>query len=98
MTGFGNFNFLPKTRQSVFTEIMFRSKARPPYEKVMKKTPEGIIHLADMDMKGMSDNKFKSLWYGSFDNTESVLGHKPDLKSAAKTTFAVPLSMWKALS
>lgn len=96
MTGFGNFDFFPKTRQSVFTEIMFRSKARPPYEKVMKKTPKGIIHLADMDMKGMSDNKFKSLWYGSFDNTENILGHKPNLKSAAKTTFAVPISMWKA--
>ena len=95
MTGFGNFDFFPKTRQSVFTKIMFRSKPRPHYKKMMKKSPEGIVHLADMDMKGMSDNKFKSLWYGSFDNTENILGHKPDLKSAAKTTFAVPLSMWR---
>lgn len=96
LTGFGNFDFLPKTRQSVFTEIIFRSKPRPAYEKVMKKSPKGVVHLADMNMRGMSDNKFKSLWYGSFDNTENILGHKPDLKSAARTTFAVPLIMWEA--
>jgi len=48
-----------------------------------------------MDMKGMGENKFKSLWFGSFDNTEKLLGHKPDLRSAAKTTFAVPVSFWK---
>ncbi len=95
MTGFGNFDFFAKTRQSVFMEIVFRSKPRPAYEKVMKKSPEGVIHLADMDMKGMDDNKFKSLWYGSFAATESILGHKPNLKSAAKTTFAIPLKMWK---
>jgi len=61
----------------------------------MKEAPLGVIHLADMRMHGMSENKFQSLWYGSFDNTERVIGHKPDLRSAAKTTFAVPVSMWK---
>lgn len=39
VTGFGGFDFLPKTRQSVFTEITFRSKPRPPYEWVMKEAP-----------------------------------------------------------
>lgn len=96
-TGFGSFEFLPRTRQAVFTEIVFRSKPRPIYEWVMKKAPENVIHLADMDMKGMSENKFKSLWYGSLDNTEKILGHKPDLRSAAKTTFALPVSLWREL-
>lgn len=95
VTGFGSFTFLPKTRQAVFTEIVFRSKPRPNYEWVMKEAPKNILHLADMDMKGMGENKFKSLWYGSLDNTEKVLGHKPDLQSAAKTTFAIPLHLWK---
>lgn len=95
MTGFGNFDFFPKTRQAVFTEIVFRTKPRPDYEWVMKETPSGIIHLADMDMKGMRENQFKALWYGSFDNTENILGHKPNLRSAAKTTFAVPPELWK---
>lgn len=95
MTGFGSFDFFPKTRQAVFVEIVFRTKPRPDYDWVMKETPTGIIHLADMDMKGMRENQFKALWYGSFDNTENVLGHKPDLRSAAKTTFAIPLELWK---
>lgn len=94
VTGFGNFDFLPKTRQAIFTEIVFRCKPRPNYEWVMKETPEGVIHLADMDMKGISENHFKALWYGSFDNTEKRLGGKPDLQSAAKTTFAIPVHLW----
>jgi hypothetical protein len=62
----------------------------------MKEAPQGVIHLADMDMKGMNENKFKSLWYGSFDRTEEIIGHKPDLRSAAKTTFALPRSLWRS--
>lgn len=96
-TGFGGFDFLPKTRQAVFTDLTFRVKPRPEYDKVMKRTPPDIIHIADMDMKGMSENKFKSLWYGSLDNTENILGHKPDLRSAAKTTFAIPVELWKEI-
>lgn len=94
ITGLGGFSFLPKTRQAVFTEIVFRSKPRPVYEWVMKEAPKDVLHLADMDMKCMSENKFKALWYGSLDNTEKLLGHKPDMRSAAKTTFAVPLRLW----
>lgn len=96
VTGFGNFGFLPQTRQAVFTEITFRSKPRPNYAWIMKEAPEGIIHLADMDMKGMGENKFKALWYGSFDNTEKRLGSKPDLRSAAKTTFAIPSDLYES--
>lgn len=98
VTGFGNFDFLPKTRQAVFTEIVFRVKPRPDYEMVMKEASVGIIHLADMDMKGMRENKFRKLWYGSFDNTEKIIGHVPDLRSAAKTTFAIPLNLWREVS
>jgi len=94
VTGLGCFDFLPKTRQAFFTEIVFRSKPRPDYEWVMKAAPPGIIHLADMDMKGMRENQFKALWNGSFDKTGNILGHKPDVRSAARTTFAVPLKLW----
>lgn len=97
LTGFGNFNFLPLTRQALFTEIVFRTKKRPEYEKVMKPTQSDVIHLADMDMKGMQENKFKALWYGSFDQTKKILGHKPDLRSAAKTTFTIPVKLCKEL-
>lgn len=95
VTGLGGFTFLPKTRRAVFTEIVFRCKPRPDYEWVMKEAPENVLHLADMDMQGIGENKFKALWYGSLDKTEKMLGHKPDLRSAAKTTFAVPLHLWR---
>lgn len=97
LTGFGGFDFFPKTRQAIFVEIVFRAKPRRHYTKVMKEAPIGVLHLADMDMKGMGKNKFMALWYGSFDKTESLLGHKPDLRSAAKTTFAIPVGLWKRL-
>lgn len=61
----------------------------------MKEAPPGVIHLADMDMKGMQKIQFQSLWDGSFRNTERVIGHQPDLRSAAKTTFAIPLELWQ---
>lgn len=95
VTGFGNFDFLPKTRQAPYTEITFRSKPRPDYEYVMKEAPPDTIHLADMHMKGMSKPQLQALWDGSFRNTERVIGHKPDLRSAARTTFAIPIKLWK---
>lgn len=91
MTGFGPFPFFPKTRQSPHTEIVVRVKPRPPYERVMKKAPDGVIHLADMDMLGIPEEHFKALWHSSFDRTAAILGHKPDIRSAAKTTFILPL-------
>lgn len=97
MTGFGKFDFLPVTRQAPFAEITFRSKPRPPYKTVMKKAPAGVVHLADMDMKGMGKSEFMSRWQDSYTHTRSLLGHKPDLKSAAKTTFAIPLTLWERL-
>ena len=94
VTGFGNFSFLPLTRQAPCVELTIRTKPRPNYEWLFKPAPEGVIHLADMDMKGMSDQKLDVLWRGSLDNTEKKLNGKPDLMSAAKTTFALPMDHW----
>lgn len=90
ISGFGNFEFFPPTRRTPFTEIAFRVKPRPDYEWVMKKTPVGVIHLADLDMLGLPKLIFEKLWNTSLKNTARIIGHKPDLKSAAKTTFALP--------
>jgi len=90
VSGFGNFNFFPLTRQAPFTELSFRVKPRPDYEWIMKEAPENVIHLADLDMHGITKDSFVRLWNSSLLNTEKILGHKPDLKSAAKTTFAIP--------
>lgn len=90
VSGFGDFNFFPKTRRTPFTEITFRVKPRPKYKWFMKESPPNIIHLADLDMLGLSRATMQHLWHVSLKNTARLLGHKPDLKSAAKTTFSIP--------
>ena len=90
VSGFGNFKFLPETRRTPYAEITFRVKPRPDYEWVMKKSPENVIHLADLDMLGLSRQHFEKFWERSLENTANILGHEPDNKSAAKTTFAIP--------
>ncbi|TSC72625.1 MAG: Uncharacterized protein G01um101438_342 [Parcubacteria group bacterium Gr01-1014_38] len=97
MLGFGGFDFLPKTRQALFTEITFRCKPKPEYRQVMKESDPGVLHVAHMDMQGMREAKFKSLWYGSIDHAEEILGRPSDLRSKAKTTFAVPADLFKEL-
>ncbi len=95
--GFGGFDFLPKTRQALFAEITFRCKPKPEYRQVMKESDPGVLHIVHMDMQGMREAKFKSLWYGSIDHVEEVLGRPSDLRSKAKTTFAIPPDFFKEL-
>ena len=92
VSGFGPFSFLPRTRQAPYTELAFRAKPRPSYKWIMKDAPEGVIHLADMYMLGLPRAMFQELWERSFERTAQLLGHRPDLRSAAKTTFAIPLT------
>lgn len=54
--GFGGFDFLPKTRQSLFTEIVFRCKPKPDYQQVMKESDKDVLHVAHMNMQGMREN------------------------------------------
>jgi len=90
VSGFGPFKFLPMTRQSPHSELALRVKPRPNFDYVMKESPDGIVHLADLDMIDMPDDLFRRMWHGAFKSTKSVLGKSPDLLSAAKTTYAVP--------
>jgi len=90
VSGFGPFTFFPRTRQTPYSEIAFRVKQKPNYCKEMKKAPSHILHLAHMDMRGLTDAFFKRIWYKSIGHTAHLLGHKPNLKSAAKTTFTIP--------
>ncbi len=93
VTGFGDFPFLPMTRRAPSVELTMRVKPRPPYEFVLKESPKDIVHLADLDMLGFSREKLEALWDGSFVQTKRVLGADPDLRSAAKTTFCIPIEM-----
>lgn len=90
VSGFANFAFMPISRRAPSVELAFRVKPRPNYKEVLKESPKGTIHLADMDMLGLSSAVFKWLWQKSHAKTKALLGHAPDLRSAAKTTFSVP--------
>lgn len=90
VTGFGPFDFLPRTRRAPHTEITIRVTERPNYAWHFKPPIDGVIHLADLSMAGLSDRRLKKLWSASFKTTEKILGHKPDDESAAKTTFVIP--------
>lgn len=90
VSGFGNFDFFPKTRQAPHTEIVLRVKEAPDYELQMKNTDKDVLHVAHMDMIVLTECPFKRLWKTSLDTTKKILGHKPNLLSAAKTTFSIP--------
>ncbi len=90
ISGFGNFNFLPETRRSPYVELVFRVKSRPKYDWVLKESPRDTLHVADLDMIDLDEQQFRKNWNGSFKKTAAILGHKPDLRSAAKTTFSIP--------
>lgn len=94
VTGFGNFDFLPRTRRAPTTELAFRVKPRPDFAWTFKESPPGVIHLADMNMCGLQERDLRVMWKKSFVQVRTILGRKPDLRSAAKTTFAVPAVLW----
>ena len=96
VSGFGNYDFFPETRRTPYTEITFRVKPRPNYKWVMKKSPPDVTHLADLDMLGLTKATFIRLWNLSLHNTAKRLGHKPDFKSAAKTTYSIPSAIYES--
>ena len=91
VSGFGPFEHMPITRQTPHTSIVFRVKPRPAYGWYLKEPENGIIHVADMNMKGLSDRNLTRMWNNSFLRTRGLLQKKPDEESAAKTTFVIPL-------
>lgn len=90
ITGFGDFPFLPPTRRAPCVELITRVKPRPDYTYVFKEAAPDVIHLADLDMKDMPKASMQALWDASFAQTKKILGSAPDLRSAARTTYAIP--------
>lgn len=98
VSGFGPFDYMPVTRRSPHTSIVMRVKERPSYDWNFKEPESGIIHVADMNMKGLSDRKLWRMWNNSFLTTAGLLEKKPDQESAAKTTFVIPLDRAQGIS
>ena len=91
VSGFGPFQAMPLTRRTPHTALVFRVGPRPKYDWHLKVPVEGLIHVADMDMKGVPDRTLHRMWRSSFLATAGILTKEPDEESAAKTTFVIPL-------
>lgn len=48
---------------------------------------KGILHLAHAGVGNLTKYICDKLWDSSFKNTEKILGYKPTIKEAAKTTY-----------
>ena len=95
MLGFGNFAFFKPTRQSPYTELVFRVKQRPAqYNYELPPPTKGAIHIAEMKMESVSHSSFQKYWSNTTKKTFRILGHVPNLHAKAKTTFAIPLSQY----
>lgn len=73
ISGFGPFDFLPKTRQAPFVEIAYRIKDRPEYDCVMKESPKNTLHLANINMGDISKEHFEIYSNASLENTKKIL-------------------------
>lgn len=91
VSGFGPFDFMPETRRTPSTSVVMRVKPRPHYDWFLKEPDEGLVHVADMDMKGMPDRLLRRMWKSTFFTVAGILGKQPDDESAAKTTYIIPL-------
>ncbi|MGX5723167.1 hypothetical protein [Shinella zoogloeoides] len=90
VAGFGPFAHFPATRRAPYTSIVLRVKDKPKYIKEIDETPDGTLHVANMHIRGMGEHIFVRTNEQSYINTAKILGHKPDIFSAAKTTFSFP--------
>lgn len=73
------------TRRTPYPMITFRAKQPTnPYHKVGFNGK--VLHIAQMCLE-VSKDKLDRLWKTSHQNTERVIGKKPDENHAAKTTY-----------
>lgn len=73
------------TRQAPIPELMMCVKR--PLGSYFKVGYNGILHLAHASVRHLAKNKVDKLWETSHIQTAKLLGHKPNLSEAAKTTY-----------
>ncbi|MED4128862.1 hypothetical protein [Shouchella miscanthi] len=91
---FAPFTSFPNTRQSPITELAIRVKPKPEYIYPKLSQDRDKAHLADTPFV-LSDSKTDRTWEATFKNTEYLLGYKPNLIAAAKTTISFDINTWQ---
>jgi len=93
LLGFGPFEHIPPTRRAPSVEIIIRPKVKPASLFHQVNQDRSVSHLADMPLH-ISDAYAEMMWQETLRSVERILGHRPDRKTAATTTFCVPRHLW----
>ena len=94
LMSFAPLDTFPKTRQSPVTEIAIRVKPKPDEQFYRLTKGDGDAHLADLPIP-YKVKVSERIWDNTLKRTNLILGEKPNVFSAAKTTFTIPLDCWK---
>ena len=81
---FGPDSHIP-TRQTPYPMLVYTRRLNTSY--YIKVGFKGILHLAHAWYKNIKESTYDLLWDRSYKQTSKLLGHKPDIRSAAKTTW-----------
>lgn len=74
-----------KTRQTPNPELLFCVKL--PKKTYVKVGFKGVLHLAHASVGHLKDKVLDIFWGKSHERVEEILGYKPTVEEAAKTTF-----------
>lgn len=74
-----------KTRQAPNAELLFCVKL--PKKYYLKVGFNGVLHLAHASVEHLKEKSLETIWKSCFARTKKILGFKPTIAQAAKTTF-----------
>jgi hypothetical protein len=74
-----------KTRQAPIAELLFCVKL--PKRYYYKVGFKGVLHLAHASIEHLKENTLDVIWDNCFKRTKKILGYKPTIEEAAKTTY-----------
>ncbi len=96
LMAFGPYDYFPQTRQSPITEVAIRVKTKPDIQFHRLNKDNFAAHLADLPLE-YKDEVMEKTWENTLKRTRYILGEEPNQFSAAKTTFILPIKIWKSL-
>lgn len=73
------------TRQAPNCELLFCVKL--PKKSYLKVGFKGVLHLAHASVEHLKEKTLDFIWDKSHQRTQEILGYKPTVEEAAKTTF-----------